>query len=112
MNILKFTSNILSLAEQRNHLTNYLTTRLQKVAPNLQSLVGDILAAKLITHAGTRCVFFSNILSVIMNRKDLKNPYVEISLMFYIFKALLLIYVNVLHQQYKFWEPKKLYFVL
>ena len=53
INILNFTHHILRLAQERNQLVDYLNGRLKHVAPNLQTLVGDVLAAKLITQAGS-----------------------------------------------------------
>lgn len=53
LNIAKFADHVVSLARQRQNLAAYLGNRLEQVAPNLQTLVGDVLAAKLIAHAGS-----------------------------------------------------------
>lgn len=53
INIDKFAYQVIQLSEQRKHLAEYLGHKLEKVAPNLQTLVGDLLAAKLIAHSGS-----------------------------------------------------------
>ncbi|OII72426.1 uncharacterized protein cubi_00421 [Cryptosporidium ubiquitum] len=44
---------LIELYKQRSHLIEYLNSRLYNVAPNLQSLLGDTLAARLIAHSGS-----------------------------------------------------------
>ncbi|KAJ1604872.1 SIK1 nucleolar protein Nop56 [Cryptosporidium canis] len=44
---------LIALYKQRAHLIEYLNNRLHNVAPNLQSLLGDTLAARLIAHSGS-----------------------------------------------------------
>ncbi|KAL7068146.1 putative nucleolar protein Nop56 [Cryptosporidium serpentis] len=51
--IIEFAKQLLALYKQRTHLIDYLSSRLNNVAPNLQSLLGDTLAARLIAHAGS-----------------------------------------------------------
>merc|ERR1711862_780112 len=41
------------LAEFRQKLSNYLTTKMGDVAPNLSSILGDVVAARLISKAGS-----------------------------------------------------------
>ena len=41
------------LAEYRNSLSEYLTNRMAAVAPNLTTMVGDLVGARLISHAGS-----------------------------------------------------------
>eukprot|EP00914_Ancora_sagittata_P014982 GHVO01029408.1.p1 GENE.GHVO01029408.1~~GHVO01029408.1.p1 ORF type:complete len:472 (+),score=92.19 GHVO01029408.1:156-1418(+) len=52
-NMLSFADQIIKLAEQKKHLSTYLHERLASVSPNLQALLGDILAGRLISHAGS-----------------------------------------------------------
>lgn len=52
-NIDSFAKQVVQLAEQRKQLASYLSHKLENVAPNLQSLLGDVLSAKLIAHAGS-----------------------------------------------------------
>jgi len=52
-NIEKFADQVSKLATERAHLSHYLETKLVQVAPNLQTLLGDTLAARLISHAGS-----------------------------------------------------------
>lgn len=56
IHIRNFTTQILKLADQRQTLTSYLASKLSNVAPNLQTLLGDVLAAKLIAHSGTETI--------------------------------------------------------
>ena len=53
-------ANIRSLAEQivefasyREQLSNYLSARMKAIAPNLTQLVGELVGARLIAHAGS-----------------------------------------------------------
>eukprot|EP00917_Polyrhabdina_sp_WS-2016_P019588 GHVP01041825.1.p1 GENE.GHVP01041825.1~~GHVP01041825.1.p1 ORF type:complete len:458 (+),score=91.10 GHVP01041825.1:34-1407(+) len=41
------------MTENREHLATYLKERMEVLAPNLTYMVGEILAARLISHAGT-----------------------------------------------------------
>ena len=43
---------MIKLAEYRTKLQDYLHSKMGLVAPNLQSLIGDAVAARLISHAG------------------------------------------------------------
>merc|ERR1712057_137517 len=42
-----------NLFKYRIHLQSYLNTKMGLVAPNLQALIGDAVAARLISHAGS-----------------------------------------------------------
>jgi nucleolar protein 56 len=42
-----------SLAQYRQHLSSYLASKMGAVAPNLGALIGDVVAARLISHAGS-----------------------------------------------------------
>merc|ERR1712022_101072 len=52
-NIISFTDRVISLAEYRKSLHEYLTSKMYKVAPNLSALVGEHVGARLISHAGS-----------------------------------------------------------
>lgn len=45
--------NVVDLTDYRQSLSSYLSTRMQAIAPNLTSLVGEIVGARLIAHAGS-----------------------------------------------------------
>ena len=53
INIDNFTKRLISLAEYRIQLQGYLSSRMSSVAPNLGALIGDTIAARLISHAGS-----------------------------------------------------------
>ena len=52
-NVHTFAERIIKLAEYRVALQEYLRSKMELVAPNLQALVGDAVAARLISHAGS-----------------------------------------------------------
>jgi len=52
-NISMFADQVSKLATERAHLSVYLDSKLKTIAPNLQTLLGDTLAARLISHAGS-----------------------------------------------------------
>lgn len=49
LNIVNFTSRMVKLAEFRRQLSNYLSDKMSVVAPNLAALIGDAVAARLIS---------------------------------------------------------------
>merc|ERR1719438_461963 len=53
MNIEKFASRVIALAEYRKSLHEYLKAKMDLVAPNLAMLIGEIIGARLISHAGS-----------------------------------------------------------
>ena len=53
LNIESFARRVISLAEYRKGLSEYLHAKMGSVAPNLSALVGDIVGARLISHAGS-----------------------------------------------------------
>merc|ERR1712205_264363 len=53
INIESFAKRVISLAEYRTSLHNYLNNKMSVVAPNLGALIGDIVGARLISHAGS-----------------------------------------------------------
>ena len=55
-NIEMFAKRVISLAEYRQKLHTYLHEKMQIVAPNLSALIGEVIGARLISHAGTQCV--------------------------------------------------------
>ena len=52
VNIINFTQRMVKLAEFRKNLSNYLTEKMGVVAPNLSALIGDTVAARLISKVG------------------------------------------------------------
>lgn len=53
LNIETFAGRVVSLADFRTELAAYLRTKMEGVAPNLASLIGDQVGARLIAHAGS-----------------------------------------------------------
>ncbi|KAI1358245.1 Nop-domain-containing protein [Xylaria arbuscula] len=53
MNVITFAEKVQSLAEYRRGLYSYLTDKMSEVAPNLSTLIGDVVAARLIQKAGS-----------------------------------------------------------
>lgn len=52
-NIKELCSQIIFLSEYRQTLTEYLRNRMMTIAPNLTIMVGELVAARLIAHAGS-----------------------------------------------------------
>ncbi|KAJ6011008.1 hypothetical protein N7451_002420 [Penicillium sp. IBT 35674x] len=52
-NIQALADQVVSLYEYRAQLASYLTSRMNAIAPNLTALVGDLVGARLIAHAGS-----------------------------------------------------------
>lgn len=46
-------AQVIALAEYRGQLFDYLKSRMQAIAPNLTVLVGELVGARLIAHAGS-----------------------------------------------------------
>ncbi|KAJ2713649.1 Nucleolar protein 56 [Coemansia spiralis] len=53
LNIESFATRVISLSEYRKSLYDYLLSKMDAVAPNLAALIGDIVGARLIAHAGS-----------------------------------------------------------
>ncbi|XP_055853274.1 nucleolar protein 56 [Episyrphus balteatus] len=53
INIEMFAERVVKLSEYRKKLSEYLHNKMNSVAPNLQSLIGDQVGARLISHAGS-----------------------------------------------------------
>lgn len=52
-NISLLAEQVVSFTEYRTQLQSYLANRMQAIAPNLTALVGDLVGARLISHAGS-----------------------------------------------------------
>ncbi|RMZ79069.1 hypothetical protein DV737_g3565, partial [Chaetothyriales sp. CBS 132003] len=52
-NVTLFAQRVISLAEYRKTLHAYLVSKMAVVAPNLAALIGEIVGARLISHAGS-----------------------------------------------------------
>lgn len=53
LNIMMFVSRVISMADYRKKLADYLRSKMSSVAPNLAALIGDQVGARLIAHAGS-----------------------------------------------------------
>jgi len=53
LNIDTFASRVIGLTDYRKELSTYLQSKMGLVAPNLSTLIGDIVGARLISHAGS-----------------------------------------------------------
>lgn len=53
INILTFADRVISLANYRKNLHEYLISKMNHVAPNLAALIGEVVGARLIAHAGS-----------------------------------------------------------
>ncbi|XP_063988528.1 nucleolar protein 56 [Diachasmimorpha longicaudata] len=53
LNIDMFAGRVIALADYRKQLAEYLRTKMSGVAPNLATLIGDQVGARLIAHAGS-----------------------------------------------------------
>ena len=52
-NIRALAEQVVSFTEYRSQLSSYLSARMAAIAPNLTALVGDLVGARLIAHAGS-----------------------------------------------------------
>ena len=52
-NIQMLAEQVISFSEYRSQLSSYLSSRMQAIAPNLTTLVGELVGARLIAHAGS-----------------------------------------------------------
>ena len=53
LNVATFTSRLVSLSAYRAQLFEYLQSKMDIVAPNLAALIGEVVGARLISHAGS-----------------------------------------------------------
>ena len=52
-NVITFAQRVVNLFEYRQQLYKYLTDKMHTVAPNLSTLIGEVVGARLISHAGS-----------------------------------------------------------
>merc|ERR1711988_1225729 len=52
-NIVTFTDRVIDLHAYRTSLHEYLKSKMDNVAPNLSGLIGEMVGARLISHAGS-----------------------------------------------------------
>ncbi|KAL3482392.1 hypothetical protein BJX99DRAFT_1791 [Aspergillus californicus] len=52
-NVIAFAQRVVSLSKYRKSLHSYLVAKMSVVAPNLAALIGEIVGARLISHAGS-----------------------------------------------------------
>lgn len=52
-NVVAFAARVVSLGNYRKSLHSYLVSKMSVVAPNLAALIGEIVGARLISHAGS-----------------------------------------------------------
>ncbi|KAI7740387.1 hypothetical protein M8C21_012734 [Ambrosia artemisiifolia] len=53
INVKMFAQRVMELAEYRKKLFDYLATKMGDIAPNLAALIGEVVGARLISHAGS-----------------------------------------------------------
>lgn len=53
INVQQFAQRVMDLSEYRKKLYDYLVTKMNDIAPNLASLIGEVVGARLISHAGS-----------------------------------------------------------
>ncbi|GJN31480.1 hypothetical protein PR202_gb19885 [Eleusine coracana subsp. coracana] len=53
INVQQFAQRVMNLSEYRKKLHDYLVTKMNDIAPNLTSLIGEVVGARLISHAGS-----------------------------------------------------------
>merc|ERR1712050_784121 len=53
INVDHFSNQVVQLVEYRKELQEYLRSKMGNVAPNLAALIGDVVGARLISHAGS-----------------------------------------------------------
>jgi nucleolar protein 56 len=53
INVQQFAQRVMNLSEYRKRLYEYLQTKMNDIAPNLTSLIGEVVGARLISHAGS-----------------------------------------------------------
>jgi len=53
LNVTSFGERVISLLQYRDSLSNYLSERMNAVAPNLTALIGELVGARLISKAGS-----------------------------------------------------------
>jgi nucleolar protein 56 len=52
-NVVSFATRLVDLVEYRKRLHGYLSEKMGAIAPNLSALIGEVVGARLISHAGS-----------------------------------------------------------
>jgi nucleolar protein 56 len=52
-NVLSFAERVISLTNYRQSLYGYLVSKMHAIAPNVSALIGEVVGARLISHAGS-----------------------------------------------------------
>lgn len=86
INVQQFAKRVMDLSEYRKKLYEYLVTKMNDIAPNLASLIGEVVGARLISHAGSltnlaKCP--SSTLQILGAEKALFRYYVHYSMISY-----------------------------
>ncbi|KHN34404.1 Nucleolar protein 56 [Glycine soja] len=53
INVHQFAQRVMDLSEYRKNLYDYLVAKMNDIAPNLATLIGEVVGARLISHAGS-----------------------------------------------------------
>ncbi|KAG9130733.1 hypothetical protein Leryth_012692 [Lithospermum erythrorhizon] len=53
INVKQFAQRVMDLAQYRKNLYDYLVAKMNDIAPNLAALIGEVVGARLISHAGS-----------------------------------------------------------
>ncbi|KAK4756239.1 hypothetical protein SAY87_006366 [Trapa incisa] len=53
INVQQFAQRVMDLSDYRKKLYEYLVTKMNDIAPNLAALIGEVVGARLISHAGS-----------------------------------------------------------
>lgn len=53
INVKQFAQRVMDLSEYRKKLYEYLVAKMDDIAPNLAALIGEVVGARLISHAGS-----------------------------------------------------------
>ncbi|KAK4801590.1 hypothetical protein SAY86_022077 [Trapa natans] len=53
INVQQFAQRVMDLSDYRKKLYDYLVTKMNDIAPNLAALIGEVVGARLISHAGS-----------------------------------------------------------
>uniref|UniRef100_A0A8C7PC99 Nucleolar protein 56 n=1 Tax=Oncorhynchus mykiss TaxID=8022 RepID=A0A8C7PC99_ONCMY len=71
INIERFSNRVVSLASYRLELQEYLRSEMSQVAPNLAALIGDVVGARLISHAGSLAKYPASTVQILGTEKAL-----------------------------------------
>lgn len=53
INVHQFAQRVMDLSDYQRKLYDYLVVKMSDIAPNLASLIGEVVGARLISHAGS-----------------------------------------------------------